>query len=876
VNEGMIRQMMETADENRLVMEASSLLQENYFYLSEIVTDKLLEINPESANYNYRKGFILLESHRDWKKALTHLLKAENDTDKNYDMFSPNELSASLDVFYHIAKCYHLDDQIDKAEIYYNKFLENTGKKSVLKKYADLGLQQIATYRSSKTNAEKIKIDELGKQLNTENNEFGPVVSIDGKVLWFSSNRPWLNGETGFLRDIYHNRLPEDVYRSEQVGDFFQEPILLPFNQDSYNESISFISLNEDHFLLSKGNTEDSDISDLASASDTSVKVKSLDIKGFNTEYWDKQITSDLTGEYFIFSSNRPGSIGDLDLYEIRKNLNGEWSEARNLGSNINSAFDEESPFLSADGRHLYFSSNGAKSFGGHDIFMSELQPDGTWGEAKNLGFPMNSVADDIGFSTTANGKTAYFSSRRNGGFGNLDIYRAELSDKYLTKGSIIQVKIIGFKNQTVPSTICLEVDQTGQKTKVITDNRPRDEKYITPLVHCTDGNLRLKMDNTSNVIHNEVISTTCDNRFEIIEKEIILDVRNNRVVIPKKYEYTALVSDKKSGTPLENAQVRIKGTSTKNEWLTLTCNKFGQVSFVLPDTCYMGDVLALQLEIESNGYLRATEKVSITLTENEKVNSEFKLMFKEMGRDIARDMGLKPIYYDYAKATLRPESIKELDKVVKLLNDNPKLHLELRSHTDCIASEKSNVTLSNRRAHSAAQYLQRRISNPKRVTSFGFGESQPMVPCDCENPANPCSSEQLQQNRRTEFIIADPNAPIGMNYTVGKEPTFVRGNEEVLQDQNEPVTNANENGTVRYCVQIAAFSREVSVKNDFFKGLKVDKYKKDNSFKYVTGNFPNDIEGAKRLKAELLKIGFKDCFVVGFQNDERVYIEKN
>jgi hypothetical protein len=342
VNEGMIRQMMETADENRLVMEASSLLQENYFYLSEIVTDKLLEINPESANYNYRKGFILLESHRDWKKALTHLLKAENDTDKNYDMFSPNELSASLDVFYHIAKCYHLDDQIDKAEIYYNKFLENTGKKSVLKKYADLGLQQIATYRSSKTNAEKIKIDELGKQLNTENNEFGPVVSIDGKVLWFSSNRPWLNGETGFLRDIYHNRLPEDVYRSEQVGDFFQEPILLPFNQDSYNESISFISLNEDHFLLSKGNTEDSDISDLASASDTSVKVKSLDIKGFNTEYWDKQITSDLTGEYFIFSSNRPGSIGDLDLYEIRKNLNGEWSEARNLGSNINSAFDEE------------------------------------------------------------------------------------------------------------------------------------------------------------------------------------------------------------------------------------------------------------------------------------------------------------------------------------------------------------------------------------------------------------------------------------------------------------------------------------------------------------------------------------------------------
>jgi outer membrane protein OmpA-like peptidoglycan-associated protein/tetratricopeptide (TPR) repeat protein len=871
-----IRKMMETADEGKLVMEATSLLQENYFYLSEIVTDKLLEINPTSANYNYRKGFILLESHHDWKKALPLLLSTENQTDKNFDMFSPKELSAPIDVFYHIAKCYHLDDQLDKAETYYKKFIENSGKKSILNKYANLGLQQIALCRAAKSTPDKISISVLGKKVNTENNDYGPVISVDGKMLWFTSNRPWPNGETGFYRDTYHNRLPEDIYRSEMVDNAFQEPLLLHFNQDSYNETVTFIALNEDRFLLSKGNTEDCELYELPSAVDSTTTIESVQAKKVNTEFWEKQLTRDLNGDYFIFSSNREGGLGDLDLYEIRKNLNGGWSEPRNLGGTINSEFDEEAPFLSADGRFLYFSSNGAKSFGGHDVFVSALQADGTWGEARNLGFPFNSTTDDFGFSSTIDGKTAYFSSRRNGGQGNLDIYRADLTDQSQTKGALLQVKVIGFKNQVVPSDISLEVVQAEKDPKEISEKRVRDDKYLTPLPHCTKVDLRLKMNQDAPIIHNEAISTTCENQFEIIDKEIILDVRNNRVVIPKKYDYTARVTDKKSGSPLANTIVKVKGTATNNEWLALTSNNLGQVSFILPDTCYIGDVLALQIEIDRDGYLRATEKVNITLTDEEKVSSEFTLMLKEMGRDIAQDMDLKPIYYDYAKATLRKESIKELDKVVKLLNDNPKLHLELRSHTDCIASEKSNVTLSNRRAKAAAAYLQQKVTNPKRVTSIGFGESQPIAPCDCENPTNPCSGEQHQLNRRTEFIIADPNAPIGMDYSKQNEMAFTRGNN--VGNENPTVSNNTINGElpIKYCVQIAAFSHEMSPKNPFFKGQQVEVYQQGNLFKYIAGNFINDLEGAKRLKAELIKIGFTDCFVVGFQKGERVFCEKD
>ncbi|MFN5844626.1 MAG: hypothetical protein ACK46O_02835 [Flavobacteriia bacterium] len=116
-----VRKMVQSAPEEQLVVESSRMLQENYFYFSEIVVDRLLEINPKSPNYNYRKGYIILDSRHDWMAALPYLMIAATDVDRNYDMYSSKETSSPTDVFYHLGRCYHLDEQIDKAKEFYTR-----------------------------------------------------------------------------------------------------------------------------------------------------------------------------------------------------------------------------------------------------------------------------------------------------------------------------------------------------------------------------------------------------------------------------------------------------------------------------------------------------------------------------------------------------------------------------------------------------------------------------------------------------------------------------------------------------------------------------------------------------------------------------------
>ena len=104
------------SDEQKLVVHNSRMLQENFFYYADIVANRLLEINPESANYNYRKGFILLEMHTEFEKAIKYLTKATGLIDRNFDMYSAREQAAPPDVYYHLGRAYHLNEEYDKAE----------------------------------------------------------------------------------------------------------------------------------------------------------------------------------------------------------------------------------------------------------------------------------------------------------------------------------------------------------------------------------------------------------------------------------------------------------------------------------------------------------------------------------------------------------------------------------------------------------------------------------------------------------------------------------------------------------------------------------------------------------------------------------------
>jgi len=148
-----------------------------------------------------------------------------------------------------------------------------------------------------------------------------------------------------------------------------------------------------------------------------------------NSTDWESQPNMSANGMALLFSSNRPNGIGGKDIYISYLGQDNKWKEPQNLGPVVNTKGDEETPFLHADGRTLYFSSDGHPSVGGKDIYMTRLSEEGTWSEPVNLGYPINTEGDESSLYVALDGKTAYLSTDRPGGYGHLDIYRFELNE---------------------------------------------------------------------------------------------------------------------------------------------------------------------------------------------------------------------------------------------------------------------------------------------------------------------------------------------------------------------------------------------------------------------------------------------------------------
>ncbi|MBI4649575.1 MAG: PD40 domain-containing protein [Bacteroidia bacterium] len=185
------------------------------------------------------------------------------------------------------------------------------------------------------------------------------------------------------------------------------------------------------------------------------------------------------------FSSNRPGGYGGLDLYLVRKLPNGSWGPPTNLGLTINTSYDEDSPFIHPDGKILYFSSRGHENMGEFDIFKSELLDEDQlwWSAPENLGYPINTVGDDIYFVVSADAKHGYFSSNRPEGFSNADIYfvtmELALENRVLLKGTVSTNEPV-FK--TLKATIII-IDNEKNELQGIYRTNIKTGKYLLVLI---------------------------------------------------------------------------------------------------------------------------------------------------------------------------------------------------------------------------------------------------------------------------------------------------------------------------------------------------------------------------------------------------------
>jgi outer membrane protein OmpA-like peptidoglycan-associated protein len=758
LTEHEVRQMTQTASEEQLVVESSRMLQENYFFFSEIVVDRLLQLKPSSANYNYRKGYIILDSRTDWVTALPHLLIALTDVDKNYDMYSAKETSAPTDVYYHIARCYHLDEQLDKAKEYYSKFIESSASKSELIAKAKLRLIQCDIAKDLIANPKKAIVSNLGPVINTVYPEYSPVISLDGTSLYYTSRRQWDDQSTDDYKDPQLNQYPEDIYVSyHQLDQNWTSPVRLPFCVGKVNEATVTISSDERRVYTYEDRTGNGDIYFSDFKNNEFQTLTKLGYKDLNTKYWETHCTVTPDGQQMYFVSDRPGGLGGRDIYRIVKLPNGVWSDPINLGPTINTPYDEDCPFIAVDNKTLYFSSNGPQSMGDFDIFVSIRDDKDVWSTPFNLGYPINSTGDDVFYTTTADGKTGYLASFRKNGLGEKDIYEIKNDFLGMKNIAVLKGRIITSDGSPLPESVystikCLNCDN---KNELVISPRLRDGSFIHGLETCREYELTFKYDSLSQTLYKETFKTQCNVGYEEIYKEVILDVNKKKFYPVVNYSLDGIIADRKTAVLLSNAKVEIFDMSTNKQVEEIYTDSNGNFeSSILDDKIY-GDELFYQFKVTKESYLTQTFDFKETLGIDSAFHLKFLLEKPEIGVDLAKTLELNPIYFDLDKSNIRPDAKIELDKIVKIMNDNPTIEIELGSHTDCRSSIAYNKALSARRAKSSADYIKARITNPKRIYGKGYGESQLVNDCECEGAVvSTCTEEEHQANRRTEFKI--------------------------------------------------------------------------------------------------------------------------
>ena len=741
-----IRKMVNTASEPELLMLSSQMLQENYLYHAEIVVDKLVSLQPQNSNYNYRKGYILLESRNDYITAMRHLMIASQKVQKNYDMYSAKEESAPIDAYYHLARCYHLNEQITEARKYYGMFIDNSTNQSGTKELSELGLAQLDVAEREINNPKSAIVKNIGNQVNTEFPEYAPVVSLDGASLYFTTRRGWDDGSTDELRDPKLNQYPEDIFVS--YADFEGEwtsPEKLAFCESEYNEATIGVSSDERKIYVYEDMSGGGDIYYADFVGNKFESLSKFDNDEVNTEYWETHCTMTPDGQHMYFVSDRPGGYGGRDIYRLTRLPNGEWSKAQNMGPTINTPYDEDSPFSAVNKKTLYFSSNSEKSMGGFDVFVTFVDEDNVWSTPANMGYPINSTGDDIFYTTTIDGLKGYLSSFRKDGFGEKDIY--EIQNDYLGNRPIssLKGKFISATGEPLPEglsvkILCLNCERDDDKE---INPRIKNDAFFAVLNRCKD--YKIEYYAGTDLLASKDFVTLCNNENEEI-------IKNHYI---GEYTMAGTVADVETLKLLEGATVELVNPETNNPFQTLSTDGSGAFESDYLSDKVLGDRVQFLVRVSKDDYLTQTFVVDTVLGNWGKLQLDYLISPKKIGTDIGTLIALNPIYFDLDKSNIRPDAALELDKIVKIMNDNPTLEIELGSHTDCRASKSYNLALSQRRAKSSANYIKKRITNPKRIYGKGYGESQLVNDCGCEGDVvSDCSDEEHQANRRTEFKI--------------------------------------------------------------------------------------------------------------------------
>lgn len=412
-----------------LYYEASDLLYKEEYSKALPILLEMEKMDNNNWNTLSSIGYCYLQTPFKKAKAIPYFEKVLSDYKHltvGYQVGNHKEKNAPVEVIHWLGKAYHFNYQFDEALEKFNEYkdlLDPDNEEMLADVKTDIRITRNAiAYKEHPTDVNITEFDIL----NTVHSEYRPKINGDETEMYFTSRRPYGANPPMDDEGLYF----EDIYYTKKVNGKWSKPVRVDgaINSESHDACL-YLSPDGQNMILYRTNSDNNNEGGIyqSQLSDGVWTEPKLMIAEVNSEYWETDANISADGNTLFYTSDKPGGQGGRDIWQMKKLPTGEWAKVQNLGYPVNSELDEEAPYLHPDGKTLYFSSKSHSTMGGFDVYSTTLNEDGTWTEPVNLGYPINTTGDDVFYFPTNDGKRAYFSSFREGGKGEQDIYIIEI-----------------------------------------------------------------------------------------------------------------------------------------------------------------------------------------------------------------------------------------------------------------------------------------------------------------------------------------------------------------------------------------------------------------------------------------------------------------
>ena len=449
--------------DQRSLDEADIAFEQEMYDFAYDLLQPLLQKDNSDARLNYQLGACAIELGMDEKKALAHLEKA---------------IESKPEAYYYYGRALHLNLRFDDAHLAFSKYQEVVNPQvdfSTVEYYKSMTVRAKAALK----NPVDVRINNMGPTINTAYPEYVPIVTADNSTLYFTSRR---KGSTGQLKDPNEEYF-EDIYSSSRPEANIWTPaqnIGAPVNTTTHDATVS-ISADGKTMIIYRTNSNltggDLYFTEKTAQGWSDPKMFGKEI---NSPYQEASACYSPDKNTLYFSSNRPGGYGGKDLYRVKRLPTGEWSLPKNLGPAINTPYDDDAPFMDIDNKTLYFSSKGHSTIGGYDVFRAYMEGPELWSPVENLGYPVNTVFDDIYLAVDAGGRKGYYSSDQSGGYGKQDLYEIDFIYRQQVQ-LIVKGKVANEDGEPVHTTITV-LNEDDQQVQGIYKCHPKTGAFVLVL----------------------------------------------------------------------------------------------------------------------------------------------------------------------------------------------------------------------------------------------------------------------------------------------------------------------------------------------------------------------------------------------------------